>query len=49
MSWIDDKGFGPSLVHRNGVTRARMWREVTVAAQVDCSDDAILSAGLDQL
>ena len=49
LSWIDDKGFGPSLVHRNGVTRARMWREVTVAAQVDCSDDASLSAGLDQL
>ena len=49
LSWFDDKGFGPSLVLRNGVTRARMWREVTVAAQVDCSDDASLSAGLDEL
>ena len=31
MSYIDDKGFGPSLVHRNGVTRARMFQEITVA------------------
>ncbi|MEC7832281.1 MAG: glutathione S-transferase family protein [Pseudomonadota bacterium] len=49
LSYIDDKGFGPSLVHRNGVTRARMWREVSVAAQTDCSDDASLAASLDQL
>ena len=31
MSYIDDKGFGPSLVHRNGVTRARMFQEITIA------------------
>jgi len=28
MSYLDDKGFGPSLVHRNGVTRARMFQEI---------------------
>ena len=28
MSYIDDKGFGPSLVHRNGVTRARMFKKL---------------------
>ena len=49
LYYIDDKGFGYSLVHRNGVTRARMWREVGVAAQTDCGDDASLSASLDQL
>ena len=47
--YIDDKGFGPSLVHRNGVTRARMFQEITIAAQTDCSDDAALAAALDQL
>ena len=49
MSYIDDKGFGPSLVHRNGVTRARMWREITVAQACDVGDDASLAASLDQL
>ena len=49
MSYLDDKGFGPSLVHRNGVTRARMFQEITIAAQTDCSDDAALAAVLDQL
>ncbi len=49
ISYLDDKGFGPSLVHRNGVTRARMWREVTVAMGCNASDDASLSAALDTL
>ena len=44
----DDKGFGPSLV-RNGVTRARMFQEITIAAQTDCSDDAALAAAFEQL
>ena len=26
MSYMDDKGFGPSLIIRNGVTRAIMWQ-----------------------
>ena len=49
LSFLDDKGFGPSLVHRNGVTRARMWQEVGCAASCDVSDDASLSACLDVL
>jgi len=49
LSYLDDKGFGPSLVHRNGVTRARMYQEVGVAAQTDVSDDASLAAALDIL
>ena len=49
LSYLDDKGFGPSLVHRNGVTRARMFQEMGVAAQADVSDDASLSAALDVL
>ena len=49
MSYLDDKGFGPSLVHRNGVTRARMMQEIAIATQTDCSDDAALGAALDQL
>ena len=49
LSYLDDKGFGPSLVHRNGVTRARMFQEMGVAAQANVSDDASLSAALDIL
>jgi glutathione S-transferase len=49
LSYVDDKGFGPSLVHRNGVTRARMFQEMGVAAQVNCGDDASLASGLDML
>ena len=49
LSYLDDKGFGPSLVHRNGVTRARMWQEVGAAASCDVNDDASLSACLDVL
>ena len=49
LSYIDDKGFGPSLVHRNGVTRARMYQEIGAAASCDPSDDASLSACLDIL
>ena len=32
MSYLDDKGFGPSLVPRNGVIRARMYQWVHLAA-----------------
>ena len=28
MSYLDDKGFGPSLVHRNGVTCARIRKKL---------------------
>jgi len=49
LSYLDDKGFGPSLVHRNGVTRARMFQEMGVAAQCNVSDDASLAAALDVL
>ena len=49
LSYVDDKGFGPSLVHRNGVTRARMFQEMGVAAQVNCGDDSSLASGLDML
>lgn len=31
MSYLDDKGFGPSLVPRNGVHRAIMYQWITVA------------------
>ena len=31
MSYLDDKGFGPSLVPRNGVQRAVMYQWITVA------------------
>ena len=31
MSYLDDKGFGPSLVPRNGVHRAVMYQWITVA------------------
>ena len=32
LSYLDDKGFGPSLVPRNGVVRALMYQWVGVAA-----------------
>ena len=49
LSYLDDKGFGPSLVHRNGVVRARMYQEMGVAAQCNAGDDASLASALDVL
>ena len=49
LSYIDDKGFGPSLVARNGTVRARMWQEMGVAAQCTVGDDASLASALDVL
>ena len=49
LSYIDDKGFGPSLNPRNGVTRARMFQEIGVAAQCNPSDDSSLASALDML
>ena len=34
LSYIDDKGFGPSLVIRNGVVRARQWELSQMATDV---------------
>lgn len=34
MSYLDDKGFGPSLVPRNGVMRSVMYQWITVAMDV---------------
>jgi glutathione S-transferase len=45
ISYLDDKGFGPSLVHRNGVTRARMFQEMGDAAQqTECIRRCIISS-----
>ena len=33
MSYMDDKGFGPSLVPRNGVSRAMMYQWIVIAMQ----------------
>ena len=33
MSYLDDKGFGPSLVIRNGVTRAIMYQWAIIATE----------------
>ena len=33
MSYLDDKGFGPSLVPRNGVSRAIMYQWANIATQ----------------
>ena len=49
LSYIDDKGFGPSLIARNGTVRARMWQEMGVAAQCNVGDDASLASALDVL
>ena len=32
LSYLDDKGFGPSLVPRNGVIRAQMYQWIHIAA-----------------
>lgn len=34
MSYLDDKGFGPSLVPRNGVLRSIMYKWITVAMSI---------------
>ena len=34
MSYLDDKGFGPSLVPRNGVLRSIMYQWITVAMRI---------------
>ena len=34
MSYLDDKGFGPSLVPRNGVHRATMYQWIGVAVNI---------------
>lgn len=49
LSYIDDKGFGPSLIARNGTVRARMYQEMGVAAQCNVGDDASLASALDIL
>lgn len=33
MSYLDDKGFGPSLVHRNGVVRSVMYMYMQAASE----------------
>lgn len=45
MSYLDDKGFGPSLVPRNGVVRAVMYQWIHIAADLAQSDVAALMAG----
>ena len=57
MSYLDDKGFGPSLVPRNGVIRAQMyqWAHVATdyvqgqAAAEGGGDRALLTQALDML
>ena len=49
LSYIDDKGFGPSLIARNGTVRARMYQEMGVAAQCNVGDDSSLASALDVL
>ena len=54
MSYLDDKGFGPSLVPRNGVHRALMYQWITVAmaiaqGKIVNGDVAGLATALDAL
>ena len=54
LSYIDDKGFGPSLVIRNGVVRAQMYQWTQYATEVvqpamENDDDAKLGAAFDVL
>ena len=52
MSYLDDKGFGPSLVIRNGVVRAiqHQWANYTVeAVQPNMDDEAIVDKALGML
>lgn len=45
MSYLDDKGFGPSLVPRNGVVRAMMYQWIHIAAELAQNDVAALVNG----
>ena len=45
MSYLDDKGFGPSLVPRNGVIRSIMYKWITVAMSVQ---DSIASGDVEK-
>ena len=47
LSYLDDKGFGPSLVPRNGVTRAIMYQWITVAMSV--AQDKVAAGSMDEL
>ena len=56
MSYLDDKGFGPSLVPRNGVVRARMYQLAHVATDflqaqlaADGGDSAVQGKAMDVL
>ena len=55
MSYLDDKGFGPSLVPRNGVVRARMYQMAHIAtdylqAQIaGAGDSAVQGKAMDLL
>lgn len=55
LSYLDDKGFGPSLVPRNGVVRARMYQWIHVAmdyvqAQIaGGGDEAVVNQAMDLL
>ncbi len=45
MSYLDDKGFGPSLVPRNAVARTIMYQSIHVASDLAQPDVAKLLAG----
>lgn len=53
MSYLDDKGFGISLVPRNRLLRSRMYEWIMLALQyqdrITCSDVAGLAPVLDEL
>ena len=46
MSYLDDKGFGPSLVPRNGVHRAIMYQWAGIATEK--GSNALLGDSIDQ-
>lgn len=45
LSYLDDKGFGPSLVPRNGVIRAQMYQWAHVAADYVQAQAAAVGSG----
>jgi len=45
MSYLDDKGFGPSLVPRNGVVRAFMYQWIIVATELAQPQAAAMKDG----
>lgn len=54
MSYMDDKGFGPSLVPRNGVLRAVMYQWIMIAMQkvqpaIASGDTSTLNEAFDKL